>query len=772
MKKLKLMLLLCVACITSAQAQTLSGKLTDEQNLPLAYANVVLLSLPDSAFVAGTITDEDGNFSLADSKKGRLLRFSSIGYTTVYRLVEGSGIGTVRMVSDTQLLGEVVVKGTLPKTQLKGDAMITNVSGTVLEKAGTAENLLDKIPNVSSQDGSIEVFGRGTPEIYINGRKMRNTSELDQLSSDQIKSVEVVNNPGARYDASVKAVIRITTKKTAGEGFGADNRAVARHRRTYGWTLYDQLNLNYRKNGLDLSGTIYGGVFRSGNNQQIGMATHLDKLWEQEIDASYARVKRNNLEATFSANYQFDEHHSVGVRYNIDRYMNTFGDWRYLTQVWSDKQLYETSDSRMLIYDPSTRHDLNLYYSGQVGGWNIDFNADGLWNITKETQHTTETINTTEERQVNTYNENDGTLYAAKLVAAHPLWQGTFAVGGEYSHTNRSNLYLNPEGILSDDDSRIKEGTVSAFADYTRSWGNVNVQAGIRYEHVAFDYYEEGKFIPGQSRKYDNVFPSVSVNFPIGKAQVQLGYAADISRPTYDNLRNNTYYANRYTYQTGNPFLTPTLTQNLTFAASYQWASLSVGYSHVKDAMMQMCENYSDDDPTISLLKVQNTSPYDRLMASLTLAPSIGFWNPQFSVQLYKQWLTLDGADGPIHLNKPMPSFVWRNNFALPAGFVLDVNGTLTLRGNEQNMYLCRNSGNVSLALFKSFCKDRFTVQLQANNLFESDDQDVEMYSGIRTLTNYVVMYRDVRLTLRYKFNTAKSKYKGTGAGESQKARM
>ena len=101
----------------------------------------------------------------------------------------------------------------------------------MLEKAGTAENLLNKIPNVTAQDGIITVFGRGTPEVYINGRKVRNWQELDQLSSDNIKSVEVVSNPGARYDASVKAVIRIITKKIAGEGISIDNRTVLRNRR-------------------------------------------------------------------------------------------------------------------------------------------------------------------------------------------------------------------------------------------------------------------------------------------------------------------------------------------------------------------------------------------------------------------------------------------------------------------------------------------------------------------------------------------------------------
>lgn len=767
-----LLILACQGIITGLFAQTVSGKLVDEENKPMPYANVVLLSLPDSAFVTGTISGEDGTFSLNATTPHQIIRISSIGYATIYRPVNPADIGVVQLTADTHRLGAVTVKADLPKMRLKGDAMVTTVAGSVLEKSGTGNDLLDKIPGISAEEGTVNVFGRGTAEVYINGRKVRSSSELEQLSSDNVKSVEVVRNPGARYDASVKAVVRIITKKSQGEGFGFDNRLVTRNRRTYGWSVYDQFNFNYRKNGFDLSGSLFGGALRVGNNQQIIINTHLDKLWQQKMDGSYAKTKRSNIEGTLAMSYQFNEKHSMGIRYNIDRYMATHGDWRYLTQVFSDNQLYEKSFSRMMLYDPSTSHNLNYYYNGQINNWNIDFNADGLWSPTKETQNTTEIINEHDENHVNTFNENNNTLYAAKLVLSHPLWQGNLSFGGEYSHTGRTNLYLNPEGILADDDSEIKEGAASMFVDYTRSFGDVSIQAGVRYEHVGFDYYEKGKHIDVQSRKFDNIFPSLNINFPIGKTQVQLSYAGDIARPSYDNLRNNTYYANRYTYQTGNPFLTPTMTQNILLSASYQWLNASVGYSRVKDDMMQISENYSEENPTISLLKVVNTESYDRMTASLTVAPTVGLWKPQFTAELYKQWFSIKTHNGMMSLNNPVGTFVWRNNFSLPAGILLDVNAAYTTCGHNQNMYQQKDACNVSLALYKAFFDNRLSMQLQANNLLETDDADVVIYSGIRTMSDYITQFRQVTFTLRYKFNAAKNKYKGTGAGQSQKSRM
>ncbi len=187
---------------------------------------------------------------------------------------------------------------------------------------------------------------------------------------------------------------------------------------------------------------------------------------------------------------------------------------------------------------------------------------------------------------------------------------------------------------------------------------------------------------------------------------------------------------------------------------------------------MQMSEAYSDDNPTISLLTVVNTDSYDRLTASLTLAPTIGLWKPQFSAELYKQWFSLEGYNGRISLSNPYVTLVWRNNFSLPAGILFDANAVCTTRGHTQNMYMRRVSCDVSLSLYKAFLKDRLSVQLQASNLLETNDVDAVIYSGIRTMGDYISEFRRVSLTLRYKFNAAKSKYRGAGAGDGQKSRL
>ena len=142
---------LCLSLLATfaVRAQSLTGKLIDENHQPLPYANIVLLSLPDSAFVAGVVsgddgTGDDGTFVLNSACRNRLIRISSIGYTTLYKGCTGQDLGIIQLQPDAQMLGEVVVKADLPRVRLKGDAQVTTVQGSILEQAGTGNDLLNK----------------------------------------------------------------------------------------------------------------------------------------------------------------------------------------------------------------------------------------------------------------------------------------------------------------------------------------------------------------------------------------------------------------------------------------------------------------------------------------------------------------------------------------------------------------------------------------------------------------------------------------------------
>ena len=774
MKRIFLTIFALSAFVLS-EAQTLTGKLTDENGGPLAYANVVLLSLPDSAFVTGTVSGEDGAFSLQADGRGRLLRVSSIGYATLYRECgEGTSVGTLRLAPDAQMLGEVVVKADLPRMRVKGDAVVTTVQGSVLEKAGTGNDLLDKIPGLSAEEGEVNVFGSGVAEVYINGRKMRDPSELDQLESDNIKSVEVVRNPGARYDASVAAVVRIFIKKAQGEGFGFNNRFSTNYR--YAWSTLDQFNFNYRKGGFDLGGMLFGADSRGEDNKGLVQETHLDKTWRQVSDLS-TKYHSQTLSGMLSLNYQLGENHYMGARYDYDR--EPLDAWNILplpTSIYQDDALYEESVSQGTMWGQSTSHALNAYYNGRAGDWNIDFNADGLWsdNYTRQNmlEAVTDAAGNKVEQPVNSLDLSESRLYAAKLVVSHPLWGGNFSFGGEYTYSSRLNRYANAEGILKDADSDIRENAVAVFAEYARSFGNLQAQAGVRYEHMASDYYEAGVLVDAQSRTYDNVFPTLSLSLPVGKTQWQLAYSSKIIRPSYYMLRSSVTYANRYTYESGNPLLQPSILHRLSLGGSYKWVYFNAGYTHVKDGFLQTCVQYSEDNPAVSLLTIVNTRALDNLYLTLSLSPTIGIWTPQFTAMYLQQWFLVGTPAGTENFNSPIGSFSLNNHFRLPAGFLLDVDFRADTRGENENARLYEAAWCADVSLSKTFFSERLSLQLQGTDLFNSAQAMGSMYNGNRLMVFDQESRRRVRLTLRYKFNAAKSKYRGTGAGQEQRSRM
>ena len=165
------MVALMMATMAFANTPDVIGTVLDEKGEPMPFVNVVLLSLPDSAFVQGAMTDEQGHFHIQTLKNDGLLKVSSIGYETQF-LNPVDGL-IVKMNEASLMLGEVVVKSQLPKTRGKGEAMRTTVEGTILEKAGTVADALARVPSLEAKrDGAVTVLGRGEAEVYINGRKV------------------------------------------------------------------------------------------------------------------------------------------------------------------------------------------------------------------------------------------------------------------------------------------------------------------------------------------------------------------------------------------------------------------------------------------------------------------------------------------------------------------------------------------------------------------------------------------------------------------------
>lgn len=765
--------LLTAAHLTVSAQCRLDGRVMNEEGGPMEFVNVVWLSLPDSTYMQGAVTDAEGRFSLNGKKAEGLLRFSFIGYSDVYKPVKGTNLDTVVMKVNEQMLNEVVVKAQPARTRIKNDALITSVTGTLLEKAGTAEDLLDKIPGVMAEDGNVTVLGRGSALIYINGRQMRNSLELDQLSSDNIKSVEVITNPGARYPASTKAVVRIYTKKPQGEGWSFSNRTVGAYHT--GWKATEQLNFNYRKGNFDIGGSLAGTDQHTERTSRIRQDTQLDKYWEQEMDLN-EREHYRNASAALNMNYVFGKQQSVGGYYSYNRSPLYDTDGTLQTTVRQDNVLTETLHSDMTGGNQETTHTTNIYYSGKAGGWQLDFNGDGYWSHSNSASKVNEESTTPgNDRVVEDQTLVDNRLYAAKMTAEHPLWGGQLTIGTEYAYMNRKNNYANFSGIIDDDKNRIKENSLAAFAEYARTISKISLQAGLRYEYVDYDYYENGTHSEEQSRHYANLFPSIHLAGPLGKKiQWMLNYGADIARPSYHSLRGNIQYNNPYTYESGNPLLRPTLTHNTQLILIYDWLMFMTFYDHTKDAVVMNSRSYSDERPDIALLAPINAKAYDALTVQAYASKQIGCWKPEFGAAFKKQWFQADTPQGFRRLGKPVWMIQAGSDFTLPAGFLLTAKFDWQSNGESLNTRTLTNSWNMRLIVYKGFMNDRLNLQLYANDIFNTNRSESITYFGTnRSMYQWTKpSSRSIQLTLRYSFNSTRSKYRGTGAGNKQKARI
>ena len=158
MRKYFELLIMFLGLCPMLMAQNIQGVVTDTKGMPISFANVVELLQADSSFIKGTVTKEDGSFMLEGVKSGNVIRVSLIGYETQYINYTGQTTVTLKLQESTNMLGEVIVKSSLPKTVLRGEGMITNIEGSVLEKTSNMEQLLSRIPSEDARPNGFATF--------------------------------------------------------------------------------------------------------------------------------------------------------------------------------------------------------------------------------------------------------------------------------------------------------------------------------------------------------------------------------------------------------------------------------------------------------------------------------------------------------------------------------------------------------------------------------------------------------------------------------------
>ena len=746
-----------------AHGQNLKGRVLDENNRPIEFANIVILSA-DSTFIAGSTSDAEGRFELVPDIQGKLIRISFVGYDNTYLPYRTGNVGDVHLALSSQMLQETVVTAKRPKFQLTAEGMKTQIAGSVLSEAGNASDVLSKLPNVDGGGGNFSVFGKGKAVIYLNGRPLYDSSVLSRLSSTDIEQVEVISNPGAKYANTIKAVIRIKTKKKVGDGLSGNVQGAFSqgHRSDYTGMVY----LNYRKNKVDVFGSFY---FTDGYRKQE--QTNIQNIYGKSQQNSYSDILshfRSFLGAA-GVNYEINSKHSLGVQYTVNKQpadAEMQSDMLSTTTDGQEENLHYDTEVDM----PSgVNHSLNAYYMGKVGSWTIDFNTDALFRQSQKNQYTREYVSDILHQEITTFNQADANMVAAKLVLSRPIGKGTLSFGGEYTRTHRTNVFHNVQSLLTSTDDKIIEGNASAFAEYTLPYKNWTFNAGLRFQNTISDYYESDVRIAEQSRKYNDLLPNLSVGSQWGDLQAQLSYTAKKTRPSYYMLDSNVQYDNRYMYESGNPLIQPATYHDLSLNLSYSWLYASVSYLRMKDELLNVYRMYNDE---AILFTYDNFDKVDEINAQISASPKIKFWQPTYSVQVSRQFIDEEKLGIAEPLDKPIFRFKLYNAFTLPWDMTARADFMYVTNGNSGTSYN-KHYAQLNVSLSKWFLKKKLQVHIQGSDILKTSYRKSFTYSPYHS--DYRDNYSDSRkvyVVFRYFFNSTKSKYKGRGAGNEEKGRL
>lgn len=769
LKRLMTGLLLCLGCYNLfAKNVSYTGTVKDMSGEPLEFANVTLLSKNDSTLVDGTVTNSNGRFVILCNEIPVLLRISVIGFEE--KLIDNpvEDLGDIILMPASYKLEELIVKGTRPMIKLKGDGVEVPISGTYLANTGTALEVLGRMPFVSKNGSEIEVLGKGTPLIYINGRQVRDMSELDQLSSSQIKNVDIVTNPGARYTSNVNSVIRITTVTPVGEGFSFNDRTTIGYKHYV--YLFEQTNFNWRKKGFDLFGMLNYENYRERPSVCQNAIQYLRTAVIQQNSTSREFSKYPIYQGKVGLNYTFSSHY-FGFYYDFSFKPSTITGTS-LTDRYNENGFSETLDNNSYATRYDRQHLMSAYYWGKIGSFNLSANFDALWQHNDSHNAEKEFSSANEERKFATLNYVTNRLLAGNITGCTPLWKGEFRFGTEMSNIFRTDKYTGNADYITDSDIRIREITSALFAEADQTFGVVSAGLGLRWEYTDSKYWQSGQLNEERSRKYHNLAPSANLVFPIGNVRTNLSYMRKTTRPAFGQLSSAVKYIDKYSYESGNPNLKPIYRDYVSASVSWRDLVVELEYYSTKNYFMWQTTDYPGSSD-ITLLTMENMPRFDTFGAFLNYSPTFfGCWHPSLMAGMEAQNFKIKHVDRIIKFNKPLGIFRFNNAVHLPWDMWLNVDFSARTSGNGDNFYV-KSYWNCNLGLYKSFANDTWSIKLQLNDVFDTMRHEIISYDAISVRSvkkNYDT--HDLSLTLRYNFNSARSRFKGSGAGNMDKNRF
>ncbi|HWZ22718.1 MAG TPA: TonB-dependent receptor, partial [Cytophagaceae bacterium] len=572
----------------------ISGIVIDSSSIaPVEYATVSLIDITSGKTVNGAICDEEGKFSVVNVKPGAYkVVISFIGYKSftvdnikISEKEEPVNLGTVKLGSDQIEMTEVVVEGQKQLIEEKVDRVVYNAEQDGNNSGGDATDVLRKVPMLSVDlDGNVSLRGSQNIKVLINGRPSTITAgsiadALRQIPSDQIKSVEVITSPSAKYDAEGSSgIINIVLKKNNLEGFSLDaNGSVGVRGSSFG------LNGAYRKGkmGFTLGGSGRAGYNITGSFKNTQQTTNTDGT--QTVNTQQAGTRTDRLFSNYTLGWDYDINKNNFITSSIKYSIRNFNNYQdnLFTQNYMNDTLRSTNTRNTDVSSLSGNVDFNLNYVHTFKKPQQEFSVLGLYSRNNGTNDFNNTIFDNADLSViasrlKNINKSDNQEITVQADYQTPIGKGQLLEVGaknisrnvssdyKYFYANGANgAYSESQSTQQNNSLNYNQNVTAGYVSYTLNFlKNYTVKTGARYEYTTISAHlqdQQAIKIPS----YGVFAPSINVSkkFENGN-MLKASFNRRIQRPSIQYLNPNIQASNPLSITIGNPNLKPEYTYN------------------------------------------------------------------------------------------------------------------------------------------------------------------------------------------------------------------
>lgn len=747
---------LLLSYFTYGQDHTISGKVTDEDGVSVAFGDVLLMSRTAGTLIAHTTLSE-GVFFLEGIKQGDYrLQISCLGFMDEVRALEVHGNVELRMqlTEDVTALGGVEVRGSKSVFSNENGNLKVDVENPVFSSIPDALDLLSRLPNLqlSPDRESISVVGKGIPLIYLENRQIT-LEEFAALPVDGISSIEIITNPSAKYEAAGRVVLLITPKRNISEGMRSQFSETASLKRNFNHFL--NANGTYRKNRLSLRGNLALNHLQTWESNGFKF-----QIPAQDIQTNYlALIRANNrLQTNMGAGltYQFNDtdYFSVGALLKLQTdefpiHTDTFlaqgsSEDFIVTQTLNDN----TKDffSGNLNYNRKLHRDLNVFlgaqYSSFVQGLETaifnDFNNTGL-------------VGSQSRQQKYQLDAVALRLDLERTFDKGALWELGFNVNEARARARTQIQTSNAPDL--DTDYRYNEGIYGAYTQFSAKIGEkITYSTGLRLETNVV----QGRFSDAPNllvdRKNTDLFPKMNLSVPIDSiGSIALNYSRNIERPNFSNASSITTFINPFLEFSRNINLKPTFTDEFSLNLQYKKSTLGFNYYQQKNPVYYSV--FYDTGANRAIFGPVNLKEQSGWNMNLNVPITRGRWTGSVSMVLTRNKITDPEAE--VSGAKPFLYYYSSHQFRMAKDTIISLDGWgMTKRREgifERNALFVLNAG-ISQTFFKKLqCSLRFN-DIGRTMQFE------ERYgiNGIRSDGIFFTDAREIALTVKYSLGKIK----------------